>query len=75
MAPKELIGALVVEPAHARTLEVVETDGFAKDAREIFTEDEIAELHQHLGMSRQLGAVIKRYGWTAQGKVECGRQG
>ena len=56
MTPKELIGALVVEAADTRTLEVVETEGFAKDAKAIFTEDELAELHQHFGMFRQLGA-------------------
>ena len=78
MAPKELIGALVVEPADARTLEVVETDGFGKDARKVFTEDELADLHQHLGMERQLGAVIKGTGglrkvrWSAAGKGKRG---
>jgi mRNA-degrading endonuclease RelE of RelBE toxin-antitoxin system len=78
MAPKEFIGALVVEAADARTLEVVEIEGFAKDAKAIFTEDELAELHQYLGMERQLGAVIKGTGglrkirWSAGGKGKRG---
>lgn len=78
MTPEELIGALVVEAAETRALEVVETDGFAKDARKIFTEDELADLHQHFGMFRLLGAVIKGTGglrkarWGARGKGKRG---
>jgi hypothetical protein len=78
MTPKEFIGALVVEAAETRTLEVVELSDFAKDARAIFTEDELAELHQHLGTFRQLGAVIKGTGglrkarWGAGGKGKRG---
>jgi hypothetical protein len=74
MAPKERIGALVVEPAELRPLEIVETDGFAKDARKIFTEEELGALHQHLGTFRELGNVISGSGglrkvrWSAQGK-------
>ena len=74
MAPKERIGALVVEPAELRPLEVVETDGFAKDARKIFTEDELGALHQHLGTLRELGNIISGSGglrkarWSALNK-------
>jgi hypothetical protein len=74
MAPKERIGALVVESAELRPLEVVETDGFAKDARKIFTEDELGALHQHLGTLRELGNIISGSGglrkarWSALNK-------
>jgi hypothetical protein len=74
MAPKERIGALVVESAELRPLEIVETDGFAKDARKIFTEDELGALHQHFGALRELGNVISGSGglrkarWSALNK-------
>jgi len=74
MAPKEYIGALVVEAAETRLLEVVELNDFARDARRIFTEAEIAEMLQHFGMFRQLGNVIQGTGglrkarWSAAGK-------
>src|SRR5215831_12378041 len=74
MAPKEFIGALVVEAAETRLLEVVELNDFARDARRIFTEAEIAEMLQHFGMFRQLGVVIQGTGglrkarWSAGGK-------
>jgi hypothetical protein len=41
MAPNERVGALVVEAAELRPLEVVETHEFGKDARKIFTEEEL----------------------------------
>lgn len=78
MTPKELVGALVVEAAEARMLEVVETSAFAKDAGGILAEDELAELHQVLGTFRQLGSVIKGTGglrkvrWSAGGKGKRG---
>jgi hypothetical protein len=78
MAPKEFIGALVVETAETRWLEVVELNDFAKDARKIFNEEELGELHQHFGMFRQLGTIIKGTGglrkarWSASGKGKRG---
>jgi len=78
MAPKERIGALVVEPAELRPLEIVETDGFAKDARKLFTDEELGALHQHFGTFRELGNVISGSGglrkarWSAQGKGKRG---
>jgi hypothetical protein len=78
MAAKERIGALVVESAELRPLEVVETDGFAKDARKIFTEDELGALHQHFGTLRELGNVISGSGglrkarWSALNKGKRG---
>jgi hypothetical protein len=78
MAPKERIGALVVEAAELRPLEIVETEGFAKDAREIFTEEELGALHQHFGTFRELGNIISGSGglrkarWSAHGKGKRG---
>ena len=78
MAPKERIGALVVEAAELRPLEIVETDGFAKDARKIFTEEELGALHQHFGTFRELGNVISGSGglrkarWSALNKGKRG---
>lgn len=74
MVPKERIGALVVEAAELRPLEVVETDAFAKDARKIFTEEELGVLHQHLATQREVGSVIigsgglRKARWSTQGR-------
>src|SRR5262249_60918189 len=78
MTPKQMIGAMVVEAAETLTLTVVETATFARDARKVFSEDELGEMHHHFGTFRELGVVVPGTGglrkarWSAGGKGKRG---
>lgn len=78
MAAQELIGALVVESAEGRPLEVVEVGDFNKDALSALSENELEQLRNELATLRQLGSVIKgtnglrKFRWGAKGKGKRG---
>jgi mRNA-degrading endonuclease RelE of RelBE toxin-antitoxin system len=78
MTARELIGALVVEPADCRPLEVVEVGDFRRDALAALSEAELDQLRNELATLRQLGSVIKdtnglrKFRWGAKGKGKRG---
>jgi hypothetical protein len=74
----ELIGSMMVEAGGERALEVVETGGFADDARKLLEDNELEELRLEVALLRQLGDVIPDTGglrkmrWGANGKGKRG---